>query len=83
MGNVLRFFCLPFEEPQYTILTSEETENYKSTEMPYINREEEYPHGYIETTYLANEEAISRWGEDFSQYNIQYNTVYSRLHGWD
>ena len=88
MGNVLRCFCLPFKEPQYTILTSEETDIKKNTKMPYINNNEDC-YGYTETTYFAKEDTIFDLDDERPEYDITYNTVYSRLylqdrfHGWD
>ena len=85
MGNVLRRFCLPFEEPQYTILTTEEANMYKSTEMHH----EEDRRGYTEITYFANEDPIFDLDDECPEYDIQSNNVYSRSYlqdrfrGWD
>lgn len=84
MGNVLRCFCLPFEEPQYTILTTEETDIYKSTEMHH----EEDRRGYTEITYFASEDPIFDLDEECPGYDTRYNNDHSniyldRFRGWD
>ena len=88
MGNVLRCFCLPFEEPQYTILTTKEANMYKSTEMPYFNHEEDR-RGYTEISYFASEDPIFNLNDECPEYDIQRHNVYSRIYlqnrfcGWD